>query len=109
MQRCVELEGYQEEVDRNLETKQGKELMQVRQVYSEGFFGDMKMNWKADRLRRRGESGVKVEIYAYALGKNMRRFHKLYWQAVERKENLQEKADSLIAFVRQNMANTCHA
>ena len=109
MQRCVELEGYQEEVDRNLETKQGKELMQVRQVYSEGFFGDMKMNWKADRLRRRGESGVKVEIYAYALGKNMRRFHKLYWQAVERMENLQEKADSLIAFVRQNMANTCHA
>ena len=44
-------------------------------------------------MRRIGETGVKTEIYMYALGKNMRRFHLLYWK---RKDEEQAKVEKLM-------------
>lgn len=88
IQRCRELEGYQEEVDRNLETDAGKELMNQRRIYSEGIFGDKKYNWDYDKMRRTGESGVKTEIYMYAYGRNLRRFHQIYTRQVRKAREL---------------------
>ena len=100
IQRCVQLEEWQEEVDNNLETELGKKIMQNRRVFAEGIFGDKKYNWKNDKLHRTGESGVKTEIYLYALGRNLRRFHKLYW---ERRREAEKKAAKLIEFARSVM------
>ncbi|MGD7407606.1 hypothetical protein ACQCP7_26425, partial [Ralstonia pseudosolanacearum] len=71
-----------------------------RRVFAEGIFGDKKYNWKNDKLHRTGESGVKTEIYLYALGRNLRRFHKLYW---ERRREAEKKAAKLIEFARSVM------
>jgi len=35
---------------------------------AEGTFGDLKNNQQYDRLHRRGESGVKLEIYLVCTG-----------------------------------------
>lgn len=74
--RCDKLEEYQKEVDNNLSSDEGKELMKKRSNESEGAFGDLKYNHKYDRLRRRGGSGVELEIYLVAIGKNLRKYHR---------------------------------
>ena len=74
IQRCVQLNEWKKEVRDNLDTEFGKEVMTQRQVYSEGIFGDKKHNWEYDKMRRVGESGVKTEIYMYALGKTCEDF-----------------------------------
>ena len=76
--------------------------MTQRQVYSEGIFGDKKYNWEYDKMRRVGESGVKTEIYMYALGKNMRRFHLLYWNRVRENRVSGPKVAELMDFVHQH-------
>ncbi|MCI9132484.1 MAG: hypothetical protein HFE38_11090 [[Clostridium] cocleatum] len=43
---------------------------------AEGTFGDLKQNQGYNRLRRRGESGVKLEIYMIAIGQNIRKYHR---------------------------------
>ena len=97
--RCTELDEWQKEVDENLSSLEGRRLMEERAIYSEGFFGDKKSNWKYDRLRRIGESGVKMEIYLYAYGKNMRRFHEVYWK---KKTLERESLSNLIEFARKH-------
>ena len=76
--------------------------MTLRQVFSEGIFGDKKYNWNYDKMRRVGESGVKTEIYMYALGKNMRRFHLLYWNRVRANRINSPKVTELMGFLHQN-------
>jgi hypothetical protein len=102
IQRCVQLNEWKKEVRDNLNTKFGKEAMTQRQVYSEGIFGDKKYNWEYDKMRRVGESGVKTEIYMYALGKNMRRFHLLYWNRVRENRVSGPKVAELMDFVHQH-------
>lgn len=101
IQRCVQLNEWKKEVRNNLNTEFGKEVMTQRQVYSEGIFGDKKYNWEYDKMRRIGESGVKTEIYMYALGKNMRRFHLLYWDRVRANRANEATAAKLMDFVHQ--------
>lgn len=96
---CRELDKWQCEVDENLKDPAGKRLMEERSIYSEGFFGDKKANWNYDRLRRIGESGVKMEIYLYAYGKNLRRFHDIYWK---KKTLERESLNNLIGFARKH-------
>lgn len=73
--RCQELEEFQKEVRANIETEEGKKLMSQRSIMSEGTFGNLKENWGYTKLRRRGESGVKTEIYLMAIGVNLRKYH----------------------------------
>ena len=50
-------------------------------------FYNIKANWKYDRLQRRGESGVNLEIVLVSIGVNLRRFqHRMF----EKDENKQE-------------------
>jgi len=102
IQRCVQLNEWKKEVRENLNTEFGKEVMTQRQVYSEGIFGDKKHNWEYDKMRRVGESGVKTEIYMYALGKNMRRFHLLYWNRVRANRVDGPKVAELMDFAHQH-------
>ena len=97
--RCKQLEQWKEEVDENLAGSYGQDLMARRAVYSEGFFGDKKYNWNHDRLHHIGSSGVNLEIYLYAYGKNMRRFHQLL---TKKKENEKEALKKLTAFVKEH-------
>ena len=102
IQRCVQLNEWKKEVRDNLNTEFGKAAMTLRQVFSEGIFGDKKYNWNYDKMRRVGESGVKTEIYMYALGKNMRRFHLLYWNRVRANRINGPKVTELMGFLHQN-------
>lgn len=69
------LDMYQKEVRENLETAEGKELMKQRSIQSEGIFGQIKQDYEYDRLWRRGETGVKLEILLVSMGHNLRRYH----------------------------------
>ena len=100
MKRCVQLNEWQEEVDRNLETNLGKKIMRNRQIFSEGIFGDKKYNWKYDKMHRTGKTGVKTEIYLYAFGKNLRRFHSIYW---EHRHEEEKKLKELLKFAHSVM------
>lgn len=69
------LDMYQKEVRENLETAEGKELMKQRSIQSEGIFGQIKQDYEYDRLWRRGETGVKLEVLLVSIGHNLRRYH----------------------------------
>ena len=73
---CDKLEEYHQEVKKNVTSDEGIRLMMKRSNESKGTFGDLKYNQKYDRLRRRGESGVKLEIYLIAIGENLRKYHR---------------------------------
>ena len=75
IQRCRELESYKKEVKENLSTEQGKKYMTQRSIWSEGIFGQIKEDNHYDKLRRRGISGVKLEILLVCIGHNLRRYH----------------------------------
>ena len=64
------------EVRINLESDEGKELMKNRSIYAEGTFGIIKEDYHYARVRRRGISGVKLEITLVAIGFNLRKYHK---------------------------------
>ena len=67
---------YQKEVDAYLETEEGKRRMAQRSSEAEGAFGDIKKNFGYSLLRRRGESGVRVELGLVILGYNLRHYHR---------------------------------
>ena len=74
------MEEYQCEVKRNVTNEEGIKLMFQRSNEAEGTFGDWKANQKYDRLRRRGISGVKVEVTLVAIGHNIRKYHRYKYQ-----------------------------
>ncbi len=67
---------YQEEVKANLATDEGKERMTQRSAQAEGIFGEIKQDYQYDRFRRRGETGVKLELLLVSIGHNLRRYHR---------------------------------
>lgn len=71
-----QMEGYQKEVKKNVKSEEGIELMYQRSNETEGTFGDWKANQQFERLHRRGEDGVRVEIYLVAIGHNIRKYHR---------------------------------
>ena len=87
---CEELEAFHEEVKRNVQSEEGIKLMFQRSNEAEGTFGDLKQNQGYNRLRRRGESGVKLEIYMIAIGQNIRKYHR-------RKIENRKKAEKLLS------------
>lgn len=60
---------------RNLESEEGKKIMTQRSIQAEGVFVNLKQDYGYTRLRRRGESGVKEEIYLAVIGYNIRKYH----------------------------------
>ena len=58
-----------------MKTEEGIKYMTQRSIQAEGCFGNIKENYNYERMRRRGESGVKTEILLVAIGHNIRRFH----------------------------------
>lgn len=74
---CEELDKFHEEVKRNVQSEEGIRLMIQRSNETEGTFGDLKSNQKYDRLQRRGESGVQLEIYLVCIGHNLRKYHRI--------------------------------
>lgn len=88
--RSKELEEFQKEARENMETAEGKRLMDQRSILSEGAFGNLKENWGYTKLRRRGESGVKTEMHLMAIGANLRKYHR-------RKVEKMKQADEMIA------------
>ena len=71
-----QMEEYQKEVKRNIRSEDGIRLMYQRSNETEGTFGDWKNNHQFERLHRRGENGVKLEIYLVAIGHNIRKYHR---------------------------------
>ena len=69
------MEKYHKEVRKNLESEKGKKIMMQRSIQAEGVFANLKQDYGYTRLRRRGESGVKEEIYLVAIGYNIRKYH----------------------------------
>ena len=56
--------------------KKEKEGWRSGAVKAEGAFGDIKKNFGYSLLRRRGESGVRVELGLVILGYNLRHYHR---------------------------------
>lgn len=69
------LHKMHEEIDTFLKTEDGITLMKNRSAQAEGAFADIKKNFEYTRLRRRGESGVEVELGLITIGYNIRRYH----------------------------------
>ena len=84
LKRTEKLEEYQAEVQKNLSSEEGKELMKQRSIQAEGIFGQIKQDNEYDRLRRRGKDGVKLEILLISIGHNLRKYH-------TRKQNQKQK------------------
>lgn len=80
---------FKEEVKENMSTDEGKKLMILRDIQSEGTFGNIKANWKYDRLQRRGESGVNLEIMLVCIGVNFRRFHHRMFESDKDKQTVE--------------------
>lgn len=74
---CKDYDGMKKEINDNLKSDEGKEMLRKRSIYAEGTFGIIKEDYHYDRLRRRGESGVKLEITLVAIGFNIRKYHKI--------------------------------
>ena len=73
-----------------MSTDEGKKLMILRDIQSEGTFGNIKANWKYDRLQRRGESGVNLEILLVCIGVNFRRYHHRMFESDKDKQTVKE-------------------
>lgn len=58
--------------------------MTQRSIQAEGVFANIKQNYEYTRLRRKGETDVKEEIYLVAIGYNIRKYynHKLFVTAL---------------------------
>ena len=69
------MEEYQKEARRNVKSGEELKLMFQRNNETEGTLETGKANQKYDRLYRRGENGVKLEIYLVAIGHNIRKYH----------------------------------
>jgi transposase len=85
---CEDWDDMKKEVKANLTSEEGKELMKDRSIYSEGTFGIIKEDYHYNRLRRRGESGVKLEITLVAIGFNMRKYHKKMMEKNKKRESI---------------------
>ena len=76
LNRSRDVEKYHKEVRENIESDEGKKIMTQRSIQAEGVFANLKQDYGYTRLRRRGESGVKEEIFLAAIGYNIRKYHK---------------------------------
>ena len=75
LQRTDKLAEMQIEVRENLRTETGQELLKQRSIQAEGIFGQIKQDQEYDRLWRRKETMVKLELLLVSIGHNLRKYH----------------------------------
>lgn len=66
---------FQEEVNKNLKSEEGRQLCKNRCAQVEGAFGVIKQDMKFTRFSRKGLKNVEMEFYLVCLGLNFRRYH----------------------------------
>lgn len=69
------LEEMKAEVRKNLGSEEGKRLKTRRSAEVEGVFGIIKNNWGYDRIHRKGQENVEIEMYLIGIGFNLRKYH----------------------------------
>ncbi len=69
------LENMHSKIDEYLKTDEGQEHMRNRSIQAEGAFANIKQDFEYVRLRRRGESGVAVELGLVCIRYNLRKYH----------------------------------
>lgn len=84
------LEAQKSKVRNLLSSDEGKQIMRNRSIQSEGAFGILKEDYGFDCLSRRGETGVKIEVYSASIGFNIRKYHKAKMIMMKEKE-IEEK------------------
>ena len=94
------LEAQKSKVRSNLSTEEGKEAMKNRSIQSEGAFGILKEDYDFDCLSRRGETGVKIEVYCASLGFNIKKYHR-----VKIKEEEEKKAEKWLSLQNKVILN----
>lgn len=92
-------EAQKSKVRNLLGSKEGKKILRNRSVQSEGAFGILKEDYGFDCLSRRGETGVKIEVYCASIGFNIRKYHKakLQEESERRKRKLEEEREKQAA------------
>ena len=75
LQRTDKLAEMQIEVRENLRTETGQELLKQQSIPAEGIFGQIKQDQEYDRLWRRKETMVKLELLLVSIGHNLRKYH----------------------------------
>lgn len=80
------LEAQKSKVRNLLSSDDGKQIMRNRSIQSEGAFGILKEDYGFDCLSRRGETGVKIEVYSASIGFNIRKYHKAKIMMMKEKE-----------------------
>lgn len=81
------LEAQKSKVRNILSSDEGKQIMTNRSIQSEGAFGILKEDYGFDCLSRRGETGVKIEVYSASVGFNIRKYHKARIKMINQKES----------------------
>lgn len=84
------LEAQKSKVRNLLSSDDGKQIMRNRSIQSEGAFGILKEDYGFDCLSRRGETGVKIEVYSASIGFNIRKYHKAKIKMMKEKK-IEEK------------------
>ena len=75
LQRTDKLAEMQIEIRENLMTETRQELLKQRSIQAEGIFGQIKQDQEYDRLWRRKETMVKLELLLVSIGHNLRKYH----------------------------------
>lgn len=88
MEIDLTLEAQKSKVKSILTSEEGKRIMTERSIQSEGAFGILKEDYKFDCLSRRGETGVKIEIYSASIGFNIRKYHRAKLKQEEHKKQV---------------------
>lgn len=94
MEIDLTLEAQKSKVRKLLSTEEGKQVMRNRSIQSEGAFGILKEDYGFDCLSRRGDTGVKIEVYSAAIGFNLKKYHRsnqLRKEEQKRRKKAQEK------------------
>lgn len=87
------LEAQKSKVRNLLSSEDGKQIMRNRSIQSEGAFGILKEDYGFDCLSRRGETGVKIEVYSASIGFNIRKYHKA--KIMMKEKEIEEKQKTL--------------
>ena len=79
-------EELKEESNANIQSEEGIMKRQIRSIQTEGHFGDSKENENFRRLHYRSEEKVYKEFMLYAIGRNIRKYHRFLQQEIENYE-----------------------
>ena len=68
-------EEFQQKVDENLRTEEGREMKRQRSIQAEGTFGVIKQDRYYTRIKRRGIENAELEVLKMIIGFNLQKYH----------------------------------